>query len=333
MVGICTKLCSTRNSRDLDKAFSNYFRRLKQGETPGFPKLKKRGELCRLYFPKERFSINIDNENRHYLKLSKLDNVIRIDVNRPYIDNSLDKIISCNITYERKYWWICLLVEKTIEVPILKNTNPPIGIDAGITKTYTLSNGYGYQLDSGAIKNLEKRKSCLQRRLKHKIGTKKFEKKSGHWIRNNAAILKIDRKIADIRQNFNHQTSADIVNRYSTVVVEKLNIKNMSASASGTIEEPGKNVKQKSGLNRSILRQGWGQFYSMLEYKAKSKGVNFVTVNPAYTSQMCSACGYVDRNNRISQASFKCLKCGHTENADINAAKNILKKAPAGSPG
>ena len=98
----------------------------------------------------------------------------------------------------------------------------------------------------------------------------------------------------------------------------------MTASAKGTAEAPGKNVRAKSTLNRGILAKGWGGLARTLEHKARYNGSEIVKVNPAYTSQTCSACGTVDAKSRESQARFACRSCGHAENADVNAAKNIL---------
>ncbi|WP_143225575.1 RNA-guided endonuclease InsQ/TnpB family protein, partial [Acetobacter pomorum] len=87
------------------------------------------------------------------------------------------------------------------------------------------------------------------------------------------------------------------------------------------------NVRQKAGLNRSILDQGWRMFRTLLEYKLEERGGELIEVPAAYTSQTCSGCGRVDPDSRASQARFVCTACGHTENADINAAKNILRRA------
>jgi len=108
------------------------------------------------------------------------------------------------------------------------------------------------------------------------------------------------------------------------IVVEDLKIANMSRSARGTIENPGKQVKAKSGLNKSILDQGWGEFKRQLNYKLEWQGGTFVKVNPRYTSQRCSDCGFVSKDNRLSQSVFRCINCSHAEHADTNAAKNIL---------
>ena len=109
-------------------------------------------------------------------------------------------------------------------------------------------------------------------------------------------------------------------------MVEDLKIKNMTKSARGTTSKHGKNVKQKAGLNRSILMLGWGTFLRMLEYKLERKGGRLVRVSPKYTSQTCVKCGCVDAHNRPTQSKFKCVKCGYEANADVNAAQNILNK-------
>ena len=108
------------------------------------------------------------------------------------------------------------------------------------------------------------------------------------------------------------------------IVTEGLKISNMSKSARGTIEKPGKNVRAKSGLNRAILDQGWSEFKRQLKYKLEWLGGVYVEVNPSYTSQKCSSCSNIDKKSRISQSKFCCMSCEYTENADINAAKNIL---------
>ena len=107
--------------------------------------------------------------------------------------------------------------------------------------------------------------------------------------------------------------------------MEDLRVKNMSKSASGSLEEPGKKVAQKSGLNRAILRQGWGNFRNMMEYKTKWYGSHLILVSPKNTSRRCCECGYTHEDNRQTQADFLCLQCGHNENADKNAANNIRR--------
>jgi putative transposase len=115
------------------------------------------------------------------------------------------------------------------------------------------------------------------------------------------------------------------------VVVEDLKIKNMTKSAKGTEEKPGKQVAQKKGLNRAITQQSWGLFFELLEYKVKARGGQFVKVDPRHTSQTCNCCGHVSSENRLKQEKFVCTACGHRANADVNAAKNIRDRGIHGS--
>src|SRR5690606_10932092 len=113
-------------------------------------------------------------------------------------------------------------------------------------------------------------------------------------------------------------------------VVEDLRTKNMTASAKGTVEQPGQNVRQKAGLNRAILAKGWGKLLTALEHKARYNGSRILRVPPAFTSQTCHACGHCAPDNRESQAVFRCRACGHQDNADVNAAKNRSEERRVG---
>jgi putative transposase len=133
--------------------------------------------------------------------------------------------------------------------------------------------------------------------------------------------------MARIRKDWNHKASLSIAQRFGAVAIEALRISNMTASAKGDTANHGKNVAQKAGLNRSILNQGWFQFETLLAYKLEERGGDLVSVDPAYTSQTCSACGCIDKRSRESQARFVCIDCGHQEHADTNAAINIKRRA------
>jgi putative transposase len=128
-----------------------------------------------------------------------------------------------------------------------------------------------------------------------------------------------------VRKHFNHVETAGIARKFGVVCIEALKTKNMTASAKGTAEAPGKNVRQKAGLNRSILETGWLQFQQFLTYKLAANGGELRLVNAAYTSQTCSCCGVIEKTNRKSQAVYECAGCGSVMNADKNAAVNILQ--------
>ena len=168
------------------------------------------------------------------------------------------------------------------------------------------------------IKKYQDKLAQAQRRLSKK---KKF---SENWKKQKKQIQKIHSKIAHVRKDFQNKLSTKLSNSHAMIVVEGLKIGNMSRSASGTLDNPGKSVKAKSGLNKSILDQAWGEFKRQISYKLTWKGGIYLEVPAPYTSQRCSACGVKDKASRQNQESYQCTSCGYEANADINAAKNIL---------
>jgi putative transposase len=148
---------------------------------------------------------------------------------------------------------------------------------------------------------------------------------SANWQKQKAKIGRLHTRAANARKNFLHQQSTIIAKSHGVIKIDKLVVRNMTASAKGTIEAPGSKVAQKSGLNRAIVDQGWGMFASMLKYKAAERGGDLIEVPAPYTSQTCSCCGVIDIASRKDQATFECVGCGYQDNADVNAAKNILQ--------
>jgi putative transposase len=131
-------------------------------------------------------------------------------------------------------------------------------------------------------------------------------------------------RIAHQRADWLHKLSTQLTDAHPVIAIEDLKVVAMSASAAGMTEAPGWRVRQKAGLNRAILDQGWAEFRRQLEYKTAARGGAVVPVPAAYTSQTCRVCGHVSADNRPTQARFACVACGHTDNADLNAAQNIL---------
>ena len=295
--------------RNLDTAFKNFF-----GGRASFPQFKKKGIHESITFPQgNRFIIRKYNNKKSFVELPKIGE-IKFRHHREIEGN----IKSATVRKVSGEWHISFICE--VELDVVENNNyNPVGIDRGIAKTLALSNSEYVNLPVGEIKNIEKRIEKLQRRMSKE---KKFSNK---WLKYKNIVNKLHNKITRIRHNWLHIQSYYLANNHSLIIVEDLNITNMSKSASGSIEEPGKNVKAKAGLNRSILRQGWGQFCDLLSYKCIWYGSSLAKVNPKNTSKTCCKCHYVSNDNRISQESFVCQNCGHTENADVNAAKNILR--------
>ena len=192
----------------------------------------------------------------------------------------------------------------------------------GVARFATLSDGSCIK-PLHSFRKHEKKLAKLQRRLAKRV---KF---SANWQKLKAKIQRLHRTIANVRNDFLHKTTTIISKNHALVVIEDLKVRNMSRSASGTSELPGKNVRAKAGLNKSILDQGWFEFRRQLEYKLKWLGGKLVVIPPQYPSQTCSHCGCVDRANRPAQAKFKCVACGFECNADYNAALNILAAGQA----
>ena len=141
------------------------------------------------------------------------------------------------------------------------------------------------------------------------------------------AIARLRAREADARKDWAEKASTHLARRFDVIRVEDLRVKDRTRSARGTVDEPGRNVRQKAGLNRSILASAWGLLARRLEDKAPGR---VEKIRPAFTSQRCSACGYVDPKSRESQADFRCTACGYACNADVNAARNIAA-GPAGT--
>jgi putative transposase len=223
-----------------------------------------------------------------------------------------------NVTVSRRgeHWYVSFQVEMEVPEP-LHPSEAVVGIDMGVATFAALSDGQLIEpLDS--FRKHEERLAKEQRKLSLK------QKLSNNCLKQKRVVYRIHQQIANVRHDFLHQHSTQISKNHAFIALENLQVSNMSRSASGTIEEPGRNVAAKSGLNKAILDQGWRMFRTMLEYKQVWRGGEVIAVAPQYTSQKCAECGHVSPQNRVSQAVFSCVACGHTDHADVNAARNVL---------
>ena len=297
--------CLQQKLKDLDKAFRDGFN--PKEKLKRLPTFKKRGANDSIRFPEPK-QFALDNRR---IKLPKLGWI------GFFKSRSMEgKIKNATVTRNGSHWYIAFQVElEILERPPLVTS--AVGIDVGITRFATLSNGEVID-PINSFKQWQKRLAKAQRKLARK---KRFSK---NWRKEQLKIGKTHTKIARVRHDFLHKLTTTLSKNHAMIVVEDLKIANMSRSAKGSTDSPGTHVKAKSGLNKSILDQGWGEFRRQLEYKmAWSRGV-FVRVAPQRTSQQCSRCGYSDKRNRTTQSAFECLSCGYEDNADFNAAKNIL---------
>lgn len=208
--------------------------------------------------------------------------------------------------------WYCTVFYEVPEISVADN-GIVVGIDRNVGQI-ALSTGEIIRLPDTA--RLEAKRRRYQRIMARRTKGSKRRNIARH------RCAKANRKLAAVRKDWAHQVSRKIADAFSTVVMEDLNTKSMTASAKGTAQAPGTNVRMKAGLNRAILASAWAALRRDLEYKA----VRVMDVDPAYTSQTCNACGAIDKRSRKSQAIFECPHCGYEGNADVNAALNILAR-------
>ncbi|MCL2458782.1 MAG: transposase, partial [Desulfobulbus sp.] len=134
------------------------------------------------------------------------------------------------------------------------------------------------------------------------------------------------------RRDYLHKATATISKNHAMVCIEDLQVRNMSRSAAGSIGKPGKNVRAKAGLNKSILDQGWSEFRRQLDYKLVWNGGMLIAVPPQYTSRTCPRCGHVSADNRQTQAKFVCVECGFEEHAEAPRSGNAPATSAVGIP-
>lgn len=223
---------------------------------------------------------------------------------------------NCTVSRTGDHWYVSIQTEVEVDEPVHQSQSS-VGIDVGVTKFATLSDGTVYE-PLNIFRKMQKKLGKAQRKLAAKA------KGSNNWVKQKRKVTRLHRKIANIRQDYLHKVSTEISQNHAIIVVEDLQVANLSKSASGTAQKPGRRVAQKSGLNKSILDQGWRQFRKMLEYKQLWRGGIVMAIPPPNMSITCAACGWIDRASRPSQSQFSCVHCGHSENADVNAAQNIL---------
>lgn len=297
--------CLQQKLKDLDKAFRDAFD--KTQPLKRLPAWKKRGQHDSFRFPQPA-QIQLDNRR---VKLPKLGWIGFYKSNE--IKGELKNV---TVSKHSGHWYVSFQVESEESLHSIRTTSA-VGIDVGIKQFAMLSNGMIIKPIS-SFKQWEKRLAKAQRKLAKK------EKFSNNWKKQKEKIKKIHSKISRVRHDYLHKISTQLCNSHAMIVVEDLKLKNMTRSAKGKMNAPGTHVKAKSGLNKSILDQGFGEFRRQLEYKLGWRNGLFLKINPQYTSQRCSHCSYVDKDNRTSQEKFLCQQCGNEENADFNAAKNIL---------
>jgi putative transposase len=293
---------------ELDKAWQRCFKRISSA-----PRWKRKG----------RDFLNFCDPNPKIWRLSgsmlrfpKLGNV-RSVIHRPLEGKSK----SCTITRDGDQWFASIMCEIEIAQPATP-AGPPIGIDRGVTNLLADSEGRLVP-NPKHLKASQRRLARAQRQAAHK------RKGSNNRRKANIRVARIHRKVRRQRDHVLHVESLRYAKSHSVIVIESLKILNMSRSASGTVENPGTNIAQKTGLNRSIMSAGWGRFGGMLGYKTVWYGSTKQEVYPAYSSMECALCHCIDARNRDGE-KFHCVGCGNVDHADNNAAKVIVSRRTDG---
>lgn len=300
---------------DLHRAFTNFFRRVKNKENPGYPKIKKK--FIRDSFTFTNIVLKPEHIQDNHLVLPKKMGKVRMG-DKPRYDG---KLLKTTISRHGDRWYVSLMFEVEPTVLSFKPAHDSIiGVDLGVAKLATCDDGRVFK-NIGAWKSMSDKLARAQRKLA------KMEMGSNNRNKQKKRIGRLYRQLSHIRENYAHQMTTRLTRAHNVIAIEDLRVANMTASAKGTVESPGKNVKAKSALNRSILDGGFRQIRSQLEYKATRHSGRVIAVDPAYTSQTCPACGHVSADNRKTQAKFECVECGFKENADIVGAINIKMRA------
>jgi putative transposase len=294
--------------KDLDRAYGNFF-----AKRAAFPRFKKKGQGDSFRYPDPK-QVKVDQAHSRVF-LPKL-GWMRYHQSRKV----LGEVRNITVSQSCGKWFASIQTQREVEAPL--PSGGAIGVDMGIARFATLSNGQFFDpLNSFKrhANTLRKAQQALSRKVKF----------SSNWKKAKARIQKIHARIANARRDYLHKTSTTISKNHAMVCIEDLQVRNMSKSAKGSVEEPGRQVRAKSGLNKSILDQGWGEFRRQLEYKMAWTGGFLVPVSPRNTSRTCPECDHISADNRKSQSRFKCVSCGHEANADVVGAINVLRAGHA----
>ena len=293
--------------KDVERGYKNFFEK-----RADFPRFKKKGRSSDSFRFPDAKQFTVDQPNSR-IKLPKL-GWIRYRNSREILGTAK------NVTVSSKggKWFVSIQTEREVE-PSIPVSTTAIGIDVGIARFATMSDG-SFVAPLNSFKQQQQRLAKYQRRMSRKV---KF---SSNWKKAKARIQKIHTGIAHARKDFLHKTTTTISQNHALVCVEDLQGRKLSKSSQGTVDAPGKNVRQKSGLNRSILDQGWGEFRRQLAYKLEWNGGTLLAVPPQNTSRTCPVCGHISKENRRTQAQFLCVNCGYENNADVVGAINVLAR-------
>ncbi|MGW1196215.1 RNA-guided endonuclease InsQ/TnpB family protein [Streptomyces sp. NPDC002536] len=307
--------------RRLDKAFAAFFRRIKAGEKPGYPRYRGVGHFDTVDFPKDGDGCRWDSTPRDPVTRVRLQGVghVRVHQHRPVVG----KVKTISVKREGKRWYVILTAEQTEPRP-LPATGSVAGIDMGIANFLADSNGGFVENPRHGRKAATKLGEAQQALSRCKRGSKRRRKAV-------EKVAQLHRKVRRQRLDHAHKTALGLVREHDFIAYEDLKIRNMSKTPAPKPDpdKPGAFLPNggaaKAGLNRSITDAGWGVFLAILNAKAGSAGREVMAVDPRNTSRRCPECGHTAEENRPTQEKFHCQACGHNAHADTVGALNVLR--------
>ena len=295
-----------------DRACGAFYRRVKAGEIPGYPRFKSRYRYNTIEIAApSKGMVRADS-----IRIRGLPR-LRMRKGKRVLPCSSD-VRSLSIT--RRGRRLYANIGYAVERESLVASDKSVGIDMGVHDRMALSDG----------RRVGRRRRADAKIRKAQVRLSSCRRGSREWKRRRAILANLQGRERVRNRAYVHRVTTALVREHGLIGIEALNIGNMTRTARGTVEEPGVRVAQKAGLNRSIREQTWGLIRRQLAYKAEWAGRELVAVDPKYTSQTCSECGAVDAGSRKGK-SYRCARCGMERDADVNAAVVILNRAMAGA--
>jgi putative transposase len=301
--------------RRLDRAFQSFFQRVRAGRRAGYPRFKTAARWDSVDFVDGDGARWRDPEGRWAAARFQGVGQVKVKAHRPVVG----RVKTLRLKREARRWYVIVVAEQQ-PLP-LPATGREIGLDVGVARFAATSDGQ-------VVANPRFLAAIAGELVAAQRGVTRCRPGSGNRRRARRKLAKLHRTLASQRRDFHHQTARKLIDTCDVIAVEDLAITNMTRSASGTVQAPGRNVAAKAGLNRSILDAGWGQFLAILLAKAEGAGRRVVKVNPRDTSIICCLCGA--RCARPRQDTVVCPVHGGMD-ADLNGACNILTRAGLGS--
>ncbi|MBT2491680.1 transposase [Streptomyces sp. ISL-96] len=307
--------------RRLDKAFAAFFRRIKAGDKPGYPRFRGVGRFDTVDFPKDGDGCRWDSTPHDVVTRVRFQGVghVKVHQHRPVVG----KVKTVSVKREGKRWYVILTAEQAEPEP-LPATGSVVGIDMGIANFLTDSTSKFVPNPRHGRKAAAKLEAAQQALSRCKRGSKRRCKAV-------EMVARLHRKVRRQRLDHAHKTALDLVREHDFIAHEDLKIRNMSKAPAPKPDpdNPGaflpNGAASKAGLNRSISDAGWGVFLAILTAKAESAGREVMAVDPRNTSRRCPECGHTAKENRPTQDKFHCQACGHTAHADTVGALNVLR--------